>query len=173
MVAMRPLPLPLTLLALMTLACARPEPPPVEQLAAGSDAAARRVVISFYTAYVAGDIDSAVTHLCEDGAAELARAREFIGRSQRAESPFRIDRFEVGRAVPLWADRDPYYEVNVSFPRGEAEDALGHKHRVRARDGCIERFLPESGTPTAPAPPPADEPVLEAPVSAGDEVVEL
>lgn len=187
--------LPLLLLFVLAVGCERPPPPAVTELAAASDGAARRVVISFYTAYVAGDVDAALTHLCERDVRSQSAAREFISRSQAVASPFRIERFDVRAAEPLWAGSDPYFYVEVGFPTREGDAEITHAHRVRARDGCIERFLggpapppgsaapparpPGSGAPPAPPPQPGDPaelpaaPLLEAPVSEGDEVLEL
>lgn len=149
------------------------------------------MVISFYTAYVAGDVEAALSHLCEKDARSQGAAREFIARSQATSSPFRIERFDVKKAEPLWSGDAPYFYVPVEFPRGE-RDAISHAHRVRARDGCIERFLggpaaPPGASQQAPAPAPAPSPSpapgdsasvpapppLEAPIDADDEVVEL
>lgn len=182
---------PVVLVVVFGAACSRPSAPPAPRLAVPSDDDARAFVERFFTDYVAGDVEAALSRLCEQDAPSRNAYRAFIEGSQGEGSRFRITRFQARDVQAAWKGAEPYFEVVVAFPRTRGPGEIVHAYRVRAREGCIEHFLggpvprhslppaeapPALGLPPSPETPPApeEEPSLpRAPVGADDEVIEL
>lgn len=143
---------------MLVLGCSERPPPPTAPFVAGSEEDAVARVRSFLDAYVASDVERALSHLCERD----PRTRAFLERSLAPGSPFRVTRYEISGAAPLWERKKPLYLVLVKLPR-RSGDPIEHGYRVRAEDGCIERLfggapLEGSASPPHPPPPPVSEP---------------
>lgn len=178
------------LLSLAALGCSERPPPPTVPFVAGSEASAVERVRTFLDAYVASDVEGALEVLCERDAA----TRAFLERSLAPGSPFRVTRYEIAGAAPLWERKEPLYLVVVKLPR-RSGDPVEHSYRVRAAEGCIERLFGAPVSPGTPAPPPpahppsshppsphppsphppppTGAPLPSAPVAPDDEVIEL
>lgn len=155
-------------------ACPRDEQPTARLMAIATEKDALREIEQFFGAYVVTDIDTTARMICEQDPESLARLRSFIQHSQAPGSMFRVERFQVRSAVPMWIGKEPYYRVEVSFPRRNGPGEILHQYRLRVRDGCIEGFL-EPGPGPRPAPPPVgsgayddDEEMLGEPEATGD-----
>jgi|GEM_PF-2023128 len=131
-------------------------------LVVSSEQKAQQLVSTFFGHYVQNRFDDAVGLLCEQTDADRQRALRFMQTSQATGSRFRVDAFQVRSALAHWVGREPYYWVDVSFPRAEG-GAFLHAYRVRVRDGCIEHFL---GDPSLRRPPPAPSPTPPSPTPA-------
>jgi hypothetical protein len=107
----------------------------------------------FFDAYVHVDVDSVSRMICEQDPQSLGQVRAFIQHSQAEDSPFRVARYQVRSAVPMWIGKEPYFRVEVSFPRKAGRGEILHQYRVRVRDGCVEGLL-EPGPGPRPSPPP-------------------
>ena len=107
----------------------------------------------FFDAYVHVDVDSVSRMICEQDPESLGQVRAFIQHSQAEASPFRVVRYQVRSAVPMWIGKEPYFRVEVSFPRKAGRGEILHQYRVRVRDGCLEGLL-EPGPGPRPSPPP-------------------
>jgi hypothetical protein len=171
----------LSLLLVLAAACADDREVPA-RLAAGADQEAQAVVERFFSFYVAADAEQAVELLCERDAASRGQAAAFIRSSQAPGSRFRVQAFDVRKVEPSWDGTEPLFWVTVAFPRNTTEGEMVHAYRVRAKDGCIERFLggpsrPPAQQPVDPKPAPAElpppAPPETAPVGTGDDVIEL
>lgn len=120
-------------------------------LQVSSEQKAQQLIRDFFGHYVQLEVDDAVALLCEQNPAERTQAAQFIRTSQSPSSRFRVDAFQVRSALAHWVGREPYYWVDVAFPRVSGGHLL-HAYRVRVRDGCIENFLGTSAAPQAPPP---------------------
>ena len=172
-----------------TSACARPVSPAPSALAVPSDDEARAFVERFFTSYAAGDVEAALSFLCEQDAPSRNLHRAFLERSTRGGSPFHATRFSVRAVEPAWHLAEPYFHVTVAFPRSAEPGEIFHDYRVRAREGCLEQLLgalpPRHGarssegeapkSPHSPTPPeegrPSEQGPFEGPVA--EELIEL
>lgn len=131
-----------SLLALSALAgslasgCSERPPAPTAPFEAGTAEEALARVRAFLDAYVAADVDKALSHLCERD----PRTRAFLERSLAPGSPFRVESYEIQSATPLWERKQPLHLVLVEI-RGRSGSPVEHGYRVRAEDGCIERLF--------------------------------
>lgn len=182
-------------LLLLASACSERPPAPTAPFEAGSAEDAVHRVRSFLDAYMASDVEQALSHLCERD----PRTRAFLERSLAPGSPFRIESYDIKSATPLWERKQPLHLVLVELPR-RSGTPVEHAYRVRAEDGCIERLfgsMPERPSPHVRPPhprvPPLDphhraprdkgEPGKErggwgpslpaAPTKPGDEIIDL
>lgn len=134
-------------------ACPRDDGPPPRLMAVATEQEALQLVGHFFDAYVHVDIDTTSRLLCEQDPESLGRVRAFVQHSQARGSPYRVEQYQVRSAVPMWIGKEPYFRVEVSFPRKSGRGEILHQYRVRVRDGCLEGFL-EPGPGPRPAPPP-------------------
>lgn len=137
-------------LAVMGSGCSERPPAPTAPFVAGSEVEAVARVRGFLDAYIAADVDKALSHLCERD----PETRAFLERSLAPGSPFRVTSYEVASATPLWERKQPLHLVIVRLPRRTGEP-IEHGYRVRAEDGCIERLF---GTAAQRRPPPSHPP---------------
>ena len=114
---------------------------------------ALQFVKQFFEAYVHVDVDSISRMICECDPQSVEQVRAFVQTSQTPGSVFRVERYQVRSAVPMWIGREPYFRVEVSFPRRAGRGEILHQYRVRVRNGCLEGLL-EPGPGPRPAPPP-------------------
>lgn len=99
---------------------------PSSALQAGSAPAAERVVREVLDAAVAR---GSLRGLCDQSPPGTARAAAAIG----ALSAYSIDHVE-----PAWVGAEPYFRVDVTLRRADAEER--RSVAVRAREGCVERL---------------------------------
>jgi hypothetical protein len=114
--------------------------PPAPAFVIGSEKDARALVDTFLQGYVRLDVNATLERLCERDPDSQGTAAAFIARSQAPGSPFRVDSYVVSAVEPAWVGSEPYFFVDVRFPRPSGS-VTPHRLFVRAREGCIERFL--------------------------------
>jgi len=128
------------------------------------------LVDRFFQAYVRTDLDTLGDMLCERDE-RLSRVLTFIQESQAPMSPFRVETYQVRSAAPVWIGRQPYFRVEVSFPRRRSPGQILHVYQVKAKIGCIDGFLdlepsginPMAPNASVPSAPPNEAPGSSAP----------
>jgi hypothetical protein len=70
----------------------------------------------FFDAYVHVDVDSVSRMVCEQDPQSLGQVRAFIQHSQAEDSPFRVARYQVRSAVPMWIGKEPYFRGRGLVP---------------------------------------------------------
>ena len=116
-----------------------------QNLKAPTQDAAIDLVTRFFNAYVNLNTETVLQLMCEQDSMNQRRAATFVEQSQSLRSPYRVNRFHIRSVVPLWMKKDPYFRVEVSFPRNRGPGELLHAYSVRVRDGCLEGFLAPPG----------------------------
>jgi len=145
--------------------CHRKTESPIAQPVLSSTKDAKAFAHRFFAAYVAGDTSAVLDMMCASNAAETERARRFVARSQREGSPYRIESFTIRSVGAHWIQKEPYFRVEVSFPRAGSEGEILHAYTLRAKDGCVEHFL------DGEAPRSSHANVPHAPGESADEVL--
>lgn len=105
-------------------------PAAMPRLAVPDGAAARAIVEGVLARVEKGDLDGALTTICDTSAIGHARARA-IFETARARRGLRVSRVE-----PTWVGSEPFFFVEAADG-----DSWRHGFGVRVRDGCLDRAV--------------------------------
>ncbi|MEW5848379.1 MAG: hypothetical protein AB2A00_06170 [Myxococcota bacterium] len=135
--------LAVAILLCVTTGC-RKEPearPGAQVLALPSEKEAAARMDAFLSAYVAADVPAVLRMLCEQDTQSQLSAAEFIQRSQAAESPFRVEKYELLKLEPVWRGEEPYFRATVLFPRRSGPGHVEHAYELEVERGCLARLM--------------------------------